>query len=258
MRQVKRQAPSGPPGGVRPNEKGAHGEIDTSRPGGVKTLKSKYESRNVPPLSPTLFRRTSPNSKTDSFNFEVERDSKVQFAGNVQHIPSPQSLSPPPEQGSSKSPLELGTAVSVPPTPPPPPPPPQQPQRSSAILVVTPDDTDNSHGRHKPIRVGSIQWPPPAKKDDKKREPEVGKLYIEEKKVGSGPRRQRSREDAHAHMMSVIRSRNEENEEENKPEVSIVTPHSVQCPSIYAHCLLWFTQVKQHIRSEQSTEGNPF
>ena len=91
------------------------GDIDDTRPGGVRTLKGRYEKAVSQQLSPPLHRRAPIPVNDDSTNNE----SKVKFNEEVRHIPRP-------DRASTLSPAPSPSPPPPPPPPPPSPPPPNQ------------------------------------------------------------------------------------------------------------------------------------
>ena len=128
------------------------GEIDESRPGGVRTLKQAFEKKN-PPLDPNLFQ--------DSLEYHP---AKIAFIDDNTEYHSP----PPPQRSATEPPPPPGTKdipASVPPPPPPPPPmvtPSSVP--SSPVKPIIQADASASvpmqNGMVSGIRAGRVQWPP--------------------------------------------------------------------------------------------------
>ena len=208
------------------------GAIDDTRPGGVRTLKGKYEKAVTQQLSPTLYRRTNGSDSTSN-------DSKVKFNDEVKHIPRPDRTTnlsasrspsppppappppppPPPPPNQDRQPPTgaddtESTRSSIPPAPPPPPIPKLQEREVGEPFTIRGKD-----GRPRVIRVGKIQWPPPPPADEEKPKIQVGKLQIDEKKIKDA-QPIKNKEDAHNRSMAIIRSRNKDAQEEptTKPE----------------------------------------
>ena len=197
-----------------PSHKSAAGEIDDTRPGGVGTLKGKYEKAVSQQFSPTLYRRS-----TAEMNGHAVNDSKVKFNDEVKHIPRGDRLSqmspspppppppPPPPHQDRQPPTGADSTepltVSIPAPPPPPPIPKLQEREADEPFTIRGKD-----GRSRVIRVGKIQWPPaPPADEEEKPKIHVGKLQIDEKRV-MDDQPIKSKEDAHSRAMAIIRSRN--------------------------------------------------
>ncbi len=234
LRPASPVSPAVPP---KPTKTKASGAIDDTRPGGVHTLKGKYEKVVSQQLSQTLYTK-------EFFNGDASgNDSKVKFNDEVKHIPRPEGLS------TSRSPSP--PMVPVPPPPPPPPPPPNQDRQPPTGADATesvqgfippapppppipklqereanePFTIRGKDGRARVIRVGKIQWPPPPPPDeDEKPRIHVGKLQIDEKKV-KDTQPILTKEDAHSRAMAIIRSRSKDSpEEKHEPRKRLSEP----------------------------------
>ncbi len=207
--------------------------IDDSRPGGVRTLKGKYEKKTTgASVSPSL----------------VNGDAKVKFNEEVKHIPRSDnrqsylssSPSPPPHTGR-QSPTGADASESfnssIPNAPPPPPLPKIDFRDSDEPFTIRGKD-----GRARPVRVGKIQWPPPQQEEERKTI-SVGKLQIDEKKAAAAQAQpMKTKADVHRRTMEIIRSQSQDVTEEapkpkpkkwEPPKKTVHTPVNVSDYNIY-------------------------
>ena len=178
----------------------SHGEVDQTRPGGVKTLLRGYENKTTKaPVTPELY--NPPKNQAVIANRDLQkravspvtspRQSSVKFSETVEQIPP---------RKESMSPRAASPTNTKPPSPPPPPPPPPVAQSKEddkkertttqgqgesdstppplAVSEVIVKETKRQ-GIGKVVRIGRVTWPPPQDEVEKEHI-EPGKLEITE------------------------------------------------------------------------------